>query len=87
MVFFPCSVIDLFGDQALTAREGSDEEMETNASEESDGVCIIIMIIEHHKKKTQQGLYSLKNQGEILLVFFLLSECSFFLNGLTTCGS
>nr|XP_011411938.1 polyglutamine-binding protein 1 [Crassostrea gigas] len=28
---------DLFGDQALTAREGSDEEMETNASEESDG--------------------------------------------------
>lgn len=70
MVFFPCSVIDLFGDQALTAREGSDEEMETNASEESDGVCIITIIIEHHKKKTQQGLYSLKNQGEILLVFF-----------------
>lgn len=59
VVFFPWSVIDLFGDQALTAREGSDEEMETNASEESDGVCIIIIIIKHHKKKQHNNGYIL----------------------------
>lgn len=71
MVFFPCSVTDLFGDQALTAREGSDEEMETNASEESDGVCIIIMIIEHHKKKnTARVIFSKKSRRNPIGFFF-----------------
>lgn len=53
MVIFPWSATDLFGDQALTAREGSDEEMETNASDESDGVCIIIIVTS--LKKTRPG--------------------------------
>lgn len=69
MVFFPCSVIDLFGDQALTAREGSDEEMETNASEESDGVCIIIIIIKH-QKNTTTVIFSKKSRRNPIGFFY-----------------